>query len=69
MSYFAAHYSYKFLLDAYTSLMPDALGELNAAERDWVYGMLRVEARVAPDGSLEVSGDDISVCEMELLSV
>jgi hypothetical protein len=57
------------LLDAYASLMPDALDELDAAERQRVYNMLRVEAQVAPDGSLEVSGDVISVCEMELLSL
>jgi hypothetical protein len=59
----------KALLDAYVSLMPDALDELDAAERQRVYNMLRVEAQVAPDGSLEVSGDVISVCEMELLSL
>jgi hypothetical protein len=49
--------------------MPDALDELDAAERQRVYNMLRVEAQVAPDGSLEVSEDVISVCEMELLSL
>jgi hypothetical protein len=41
----------------------------DATERHRVYGMLRVEAQVAPDGSLEVSGDVISVCEMEPLSL
>ena len=39
------------------------------AERHWVYGMLRLETAVAPDGSLEVSRDVISVCEMEPLSL
>ena len=57
------------LLDDYTSLMPEALEGLNAAGRSRVYGMLRVEATVEPDGSLEVSGDVISVCEMEPLSL
>jgi hypothetical protein len=47
----------------------DALDELDAGERHRVYAMLRVEVRVAPDGSLEVSGDVINVCEMELLSL
>jgi hypothetical protein len=49
--------------------VPEALDELDAAERHHVYNMLRVEAQVAPDGSLEVSGDVINVCEMELLSL
>ena len=57
------------LLEDYASLVPEALDELNAAERGRVYAMLRVEARVAPEGSLEVSGDVISVCEMEPLSL
>jgi hypothetical protein len=38
-----------------TTLAPEALDDLEAA--------------VAPDGSLEVSGDVISVCEMELSSL
>jgi hypothetical protein len=57
------------LLEDYASLVPDALDELDATERHHVYRMLRVEAQVAPDGSLEVSGDVISVCEMEPLSL
>ena len=57
------------LLEDYAGLVPEALDELNAAERSRVYGMLGVEARLAPEGSLEVSGDVISVCEMEPLSL
>ena len=49
--------------------VPDALDGLDAAERQRVYGLLRVEALVAADGSLEVSGDVISVCEMEISSI
>jgi hypothetical protein len=49
--------------------VPEALDELDATERQHIYRMLRVEAQVAPDGSLQVSGDVISVCEMELLSL
>jgi site-specific DNA recombinase len=57
------------LLEDYASLIPEALDNLDAAERHHVYRMLRVEAAISPDGSLEVSGDVISVCEMELLSL
>ena len=49
--------------------MPDALDGLDAAERHRVYGLLRVEALIGADGSLEVSGDVISVCEMEISSI
>jgi chromosome segregation ATPase len=57
------------LLEQYASLVPDALDELDATERQHVYRMLRVEALITPDGSLEVCGDVISVCEMESLSL
>ena len=57
------------LLADYANLMPEALDDLEADERHRVYKMLRVEAAIAPDGSLEVSGDVISVCEMEPLSL
>jgi hypothetical protein len=57
------------LLEDYAGLVPQALDELNAAECSRVYAMLRVEAQVAPEGSLEIRGDVISVCEMELLSL
>jgi site-specific DNA recombinase len=57
------------LLEHYASLVPEALDNLDATERQQVYRMLRVEAAISPDGSLEVSGDVISVCEMELLSL
>ena len=57
------------LLEHYAGLVPEALDELDAAERHHVYKMLRVEAVVWPDRSLEVSGDVINVCEMELLSL
>ena len=56
-------------MEHYGSLVPEALDELDAAERHHVYKMLRVDARVAAGGSLEVSGDVINVCEMELLSL
>jgi hypothetical protein len=40
---------------------------LDEPERNRVYKMLRVEATVAPDGSLEVSEDIMSDREMETL--
>jgi site-specific DNA recombinase len=56
------------LLEDYAGLVPVALDALDAPERHRVYKMLRVEAAIAADGSLEVSGDVMSVCEMEALS-
>jgi hypothetical protein len=56
-------------LEDYAGLVPEALDELDSAERHLIYRMLRVEAVVGPDGSLEVSGDVINVREMELLSL
>jgi chromosome segregation ATPase len=56
------------LLEDYESLLPDALDGLDAPERHRVYKMLRVEAAIATDGTFEVSGDVMSVCEMETLS-
>ena len=57
------------LLADYADRVPDALDRLDAGERRRVYGLLRVEALVAADGSLEVNGDVISVCEMEILAI
>ena len=56
------------LLEDYARLLPKALDGLDAPERHRVYKMLRVEAAIATDGTLEVSGDVMSVCEMETLS-
>ena len=56
------------LLNRYANLVPSDLDGLDAAQRRQVYGMLRVEAAVGPDGSLEVRGDVISVSEEEILS-
>jgi hypothetical protein len=57
------------LLSRYANLVPRALGSLDEAQCRQVYGMLRVEAAIEPDGSLEVRGDVISVSEEEILSV
>ena len=57
------------LLEHYAGLLPEDLDGLDAAERHRVYKMLRVEAAISSDGSLEVSGDVLSVCEMEILSI
>jgi chromosome segregation ATPase len=56
------------LLERYAGLLPDAIDALDSAERHRVDKMLRVEALIAADGSLEVSGDVMSVCEMETSS-
>ena len=56
------------LLDNYAGMLPDALDALDTPKRHRVYKMLRVEAAIDGDGSLEVSGDVMSVCEMETLS-
>jgi site-specific DNA recombinase len=56
------------LFDNYAGMLPDALDALDTPKRHRVYKMLRVEAAIDGDGSLEVSGDVMSVCEMETLS-
>jgi hypothetical protein len=56
------------LLNDYAGMLPEALDALDAPERHQVYKMLRVEALIATDGSRVVSGDVMSVCEMETLS-
>jgi site-specific DNA recombinase len=56
------------LFDNYVGLVPEALDGLDAPERHRAYKMLRVAAAIGADGSLEVSGDVMSVCEMETLS-
>lgn len=57
------------LLSRYANLVPSDLDGLDAAQRRQIYGMLRVEAAIGPDGSLEVRGDVIRVSEEEILSV
>ena len=59
----------KTLLANYAGLIPEALDGLGAAERHREYRILRVEAAISPDGSLEITGDVISVCGMEPLSL
>jgi hypothetical protein len=56
------------LLEDYATLVPEELEGQDAPGRHRVYKMLRVEAAIGADGSLEVSGDLMSVCEMETLS-
>ena len=57
------------LRDNYAGMLPGALDALDAPERHRVYKMLRVEASIDADGSLEVSGDVMSVCEIETSSL
>jgi hypothetical protein len=56
------------LLERYAGLLPDAVEALDSAERHRVYKMPRVEDAVSMDGSLEVSGDVMGVCEVETSS-
>ena len=48
--------------------MPDGLDSLND-ERYSAYGSPQGEPASGADGSLEVSEDVISVCEMEILAI
>ena len=48
------------LLESYAGLMPEAIDALGSDERHRVYRMIGLEARLAPDGSFELSGDVIN---------
>jgi hypothetical protein len=57
------------LLEPYTGILLVTLDALDSAERHRVYKMLKMETAIDSDGSLEVSRDAMSVCEMETSSV
>ena len=48
------------LLESYAGVMPEAIDALGSDERHRVYKMIGLEVRLAPDGSLELSGDVIN---------
>ena len=50
-------------------LDPCDIDGLDAAQRRRIYGMLRIEAAIGTDGSLEVCGDVISVNEYTVLVI
>jgi hypothetical protein len=56
------------LLEHYAGLLPEAIDALEPDERQHVYRMIRLEAHVAPDGSLEISGDVVSFSKLEISS-
>ena len=56
------------LLDNYADLLPEAIDALGSEERHRVYRMIGMEAHLAPDGSLEVSGDVMNCSNLEISS-
>jgi flagellar motility protein MotE (MotC chaperone) len=48
------------LLETYAELVPEAIDALGPEERRRAYRMIGLEARLARDGSLEISGDVVS---------
>jgi site-specific DNA recombinase len=56
------------LLENYAGLLPEAIDTLEPDERHQVYRMIRLEAHVALDGSLEISGDVVSFSKLEISS-
>jgi hypothetical protein len=47
-------------LETYAELVPEAIDALGAEDRRRAYRMIGLEARLAPKGSLEISGDVMS---------
>ena len=56
------------LLEHYAGLLPEAIDALEPDERYHVYRMIRLEAHVSPDGSLEISGDVVRFSKLEFSS-
>ena len=56
------------LLENYAGLLPEAIDALGSEERHRVYRMIGMEAHLAPDGSLEVSGDVMNFSKLEISS-
>ena len=56
------------LLESYAGLLPDAIDTLASEERYRVYRMIGLEARLAPDGSLAISGDVMSFSKVGISS-
>ena len=57
------------LLENYAGLLPEAIDALGSEERYRVYRMIGMEAHLAPDGSLEISGDVMSFSKLEISSL
>ena len=56
------------LLETYADLLPEAIDALGSEERHQVYRMIGMEANLAPDGSLEISGDVMNFSKLEISS-
>jgi hypothetical protein len=56
------------LLEGYADQLPEAIDALSPEKRRGVYKMIGLEARLAPDGSLEVSGDVVRFSNLEISS-
>jgi hypothetical protein len=56
------------LLENYADLMPEAIDALDSEERHRVYRMMRLEARLASDGALEISGDVMNFSRLDISS-
>ena len=56
------------LLENYADLLPEAIDALGSEERHRVYRMIGMEAHLAPDESLEVSGDVMNFSKLEISS-
>ena len=56
------------MLENYADLMPEMIDALGPEERNRVYRMMRLEVHLAPDGSLEISGDVMNFSNLEISS-
>jgi hypothetical protein len=56
------------LLESYAGVLPEAIDALKSEERQRVYRMIGMEARLAPDGSVELSGDVMSFSKVGISS-
>ena len=56
------------LLENYAGLLPEAIDALGSEERHRVYRMIGMEAHLAADGSLEISGDVMNFSKLEISS-
>lgn len=56
------------LLETYAELVPEAIDALGPEDRRRAYRMIGLEARLALDGSLEISGDVMSFRELGISS-
>lgn len=56
------------LLDSYAGMVPEALDALTSEERRQVYRMIGLQAHLGVDGAIEITGDVINFCNLEVSS-